>query len=247
MALLFNASALQLFHESDTIKHQVKFTGMAQSDSSVGVTFTKLLKVFVHVRSLPSFQKSSLSLIIGDDKEYSGGDIPEGSAIAVRMDARDEDEVIISDNSKMSPIVMWTQDGGPEERITLTYKEGYFSAQLLTRASPGLYAFWGSAVEVEHGMGSQMYVLQTNAREQPYTITVISVKDSANLNVILGGLIGAVAAACFALLLYYVMQHPQKAMKATFCCMSHVLLPIDPPICRPVYPPYLPQVSQAIV
>ena len=78
----------------------------------------------MHVRSLPSFQKSSLSLIIGDDKEYSGGDIPEGSAIAVRMDARDEDEEIVSDNSKISPIVTWTQDGGPEERITLTYKEG---------------------------------------------------------------------------------------------------------------------------
>ena len=124
VALLFNSSALGLFHESDTIKYQVKFTGTAQSDNSVRVTFTKLLKVFVHVRALPSFQKSSLSLIIGDNKKYSGGDILAGSAIAARIDARDEDGESISDKSKTSPIVTWTQDGGPEKSVTLTYRKG---------------------------------------------------------------------------------------------------------------------------
>ena len=220
VALLFNSSALQHFHESDTIKYQVKFTGMAQSDGRVRVTFSKLLKVFVHVRALPSVQKSSVSLIIGDGKKYSGGDILAGSAIAVRIDARDEDGESISDKSKISPIVIWTQDGGPENSVTLTYREGHFSAQLLTHASSGSYALWASAVEVELEMGSRMYILQTSAgsvptRDRPYKITVASVKDSANLNIILGGLIGAVAALCAGLLLYHVMQHPEQAMKAT--------------------------------
>ena len=35
-----------------------------------------------------------------------------------------------------------------------------------------------------------------------------------DLNVILGGLAGAVAAACVGLLLFYMRKHPQKAMKA---------------------------------
>ena len=35
-----------------------------------------------------------------------------------------------------------------------------------------------------------------------------------NLNVILGALVGAVAAACVGLLLFYLKKHPKKAMKA---------------------------------
>ena len=162
VALLFNSSALGLFHESDTIKYQVKFTGMAQSDSRVPVTFTKHLKVLVHVRALPSFKKSLLSLIIGDNKPYSGGDILEGSAVAVHIDTRDEEGESISDKSKISPIVTWTQNGGPEKKFPLRYREGHFYAQLLTHATPGSYTLWVSAVDVELEMGSKKYIPQSN-------------------------------------------------------------------------------------
>ena len=37
--------------------------------------------------------------------------------------------------------------------------------------------------------------------------------EQADLNIILGGLIGAVGAACVALLFSYVRKHPEKAMK----------------------------------
>ena len=39
-------------------------------------------------------------------------------------------------------------------------------------------------------------------------------KDVTDLNVILGGLVGAVAAACVALLLFYVQKRPKQAIKA---------------------------------
>ena len=38
--------------------------------------------------------------------------------------------------------------------------------------------------------------------------------DTTDLNVVLGGLVGAVAAACVGLLLFYLRKHPQQAMKA---------------------------------
>ena len=38
--------------------------------------------------------------------------------------------------------------------------------------------------------------------------------DTTDLNVVLGGLVGAVAAACIGLLLFYLRKHPQHAMKA---------------------------------
>ena len=50
------------------------------------------------------------------------------------------------------------------------------------------------------------------------TVCILKAGDQnpqqVDLNVILGGLIGAVAAACVALLLFYVKKHPQRAMKA---------------------------------
>ena len=39
-------------------------------------------------------------------------------------------------------------------------------------------------------------------------------KDATDLNVILGGLVGAVTAACVAPLLFYMRRNPKKAMKA---------------------------------
>ena len=38
-------------------------------------------------------------------------------------------------------------------------------------------------------------------------------QDALNLNLILGGLVGVVAAACVGLLLFYMKRHPQKVMK----------------------------------
>ena len=164
--LLFNSSALRHVYESDIIEHKVEFRGVAQSDhgTNVTVTFGQPLKVLVHVRALPSIQQSSLFLIDGSNTKYSSVDIPEGSLVAVRLDAKDEDGKSVSDKSKISPVVKWTHDGGPAKSVTLRYQEeeGSFYAQLLERSLPGLYTLWVSAVEAEGDMGTQQYILEGN-------------------------------------------------------------------------------------
>ena len=229
--LVFNSSALHLFHESDTIKYKVHFTGVAQSDRSVGLTFSQPLNVFVHVRALPSIQMSSLFLIDGDNGKYSGGDILEGSDVAVRIDARDEDDKDISDKSKITPIVIWRKDNGPEKKLALRYQsESRYFSSFSWQVSPGAYTLWVSAVEVELETGSQEYFLKGSVpeggskcgflqelptRSTPCLFTVVAREvTETDLNVVLGGLVGVVAAACVGLLLFYLRKHPKKAMKA---------------------------------
>ena len=68
-------------------------------------------------------------------------------------------------------------------------------------------------------------------------------QDSTDLNVVLGGLVGAVAAACVGLLLFYMTKHPKQAKKACrpSATWPHVLLceypSVYPPAYSPIYPP----------
>ena len=97
---------------------------------------------------------------------------------------------------------------------------------LFTKAAPGTYELWISSVKT---MGSEDVAYDVTARAnarcglptnssicRPLLITVHATPEQAetNLNDIFGALVGAVAAACICLLLFYLKAHPQKAMKA---------------------------------
>ena len=60
-------------------------------------------------------------------------------------------------------------------------------------------------------------VLKMPTREHPFTITVNPV-ESANLNIILGCLVGVVCAASVGWMLYYIRKYPHKAMKVNCLC-----------------------------
>ena len=63
-------------------------------------------------------------------------------------------------------------------------------------------------------------VLKMPTREHPFTITVNPV-ESANLNIILGCLVGVVCAASVGLMLYYIRKYPHKAMKVN--CLYQII------------------------
>ena len=77
----------------------------------------------------------------------------------------------------------------------------------------GVYKIWISEVFNYAVTNSSTKPRRLPTKEYPLTFTVVN-SDTVDLNVILGGLVGAVLAACVALLLFYVRKRPQQAMKA---------------------------------
>ena len=167
--LVFEPTYLRaLFNESNVIHYIVEFKGRSAKDDRVAISM-KNVTVTVNVRALPSVRKSSLTLIGDASNSYAGRDILEDSTVAVRIDAKDEDGESISDKSKMSLIVTWKKGGAPGKNITLRYKEGYFSAHLLSHASSGSYTLWVSAVEVELETGTQKYIIESDVLASAWT------------------------------------------------------------------------------
>ena len=85
-----------------------------------------------------------------------------------------------------------------------------------------------AAYDVNVGASARCGLPTNSSPCGPLLISVAAApnQDETNLNVILGALVGAAAAACVGLLLFYLKQHPQKAMKARVpttatCCPGY--------------------------
>ena len=104
-------------------------------------------------------------------------------------------------------------------KILMIYKEdkGLFSAALPRLTHKGSYRMLINHGNLTGCLSNMTFVAYCKAgytANKRLECMPSEEKTTANLNVILGGLVGAVAAACVGLLLFYVRRRPKQAIKA---------------------------------
>lgn len=109
--------------------------------------------------------------------------------------------------------VMLRHPDGSEEAKTSEFRGGRFIVKVsgLDLSRAGTYAVWLNKIfgwDAVRDTNASLS-LPTRSHARAFTVT----QNDPDLNIILGGLVGAVAAACVGLLLFYVRKHPQRVMK----------------------------------
>ena len=178
------------------------FTGTAgANETNATISLTAV------VQSTPSLDKSTIKIPT---------EITAGQSARMSIDAIDTQGIPITEGRGRFIEVAWTGPGGsrPSKKMVFDPGRNRFECEFtgLELSQVGDYHIWLHKVFTYLVLPTQSkLVLPT--REHPHRLTVAS---SHHLSVILGGLVGVVAAACAVLLLFYIKRHPQKVMKV--CC-----------------------------
>ena len=201
LQLHFNTSG---FADGTKLVEVLELNGMAQGLS----VYSDPVSISLQVASSPSFDLSTISIPTT---------VRTGEAAGISIKAVDTEGLPITEARGRFMRLELEKDGAVspfKHDTTFRHDKGDFYVDIPSTAltSPGIYKIWISEVFEYAVTNSSTKPQRLPTKAHPLTFLVVDLQsqnqDTLDLNVILGGLVGAVAAACVGLLLCHVRKHP---------------------------------------
>ena len=197
----FNTSG---FADGTKLVEVLELNGMAQGLS----VYSDPVSISLQVASSPSFDLSTISIPTT---------VRTGEAAGISIKAVDTEGLPITEARGRFMRLELEKDRAvshSKHETTFRHDKGDFYVDIPSTdlTSPGIYKIWISEVFEYAVTNSSTKPQQLPTEAHPLTFLVVDLQsqnqDTLDLNVILGGLVGAVAAACVGLLLCHVRKHP---------------------------------------